>query len=120
VSRTLSAKPHVKSALKTPSSSLASMSKRRMSRTDRNFGEFVVGESLATALGASDVPAAPMDGLGPREGEMSASSGSHPRSRLNVLQKKQARLAQRHCRWMAHLGPSVRSRDPLATADGGE
>jgi hypothetical protein len=51
---------------------------------------------------------------------MSASSGSHPRSRLNVLQKKQARLAQRHCRWMAHLGPSVRSRDPLATADGGE
>jgi hypothetical protein len=67
VSRTLSAKPHVKSALKTPSSSLASMSKRRMSRTDRNFGEFVVGESLATALGASDVPAAPMDGSGPRE-----------------------------------------------------
>jgi hypothetical protein len=110
VSRTLSAKPPLKPVLKTPSSSLASMLKWCVSMTSP-LQEIRIWANCA--WGPQKAPVVLLDGLGRREGETLASSGSHPISSPSVLQNKHTRLAQRLRRWMARLGPSVPSPDPF-------
>jgi hypothetical protein len=111
----LSAKPPVKPALKTPSRSLASVLKQRMSRTSprremRIWASLLLASLELLRLGASEGAScsAGRVGVGAARRGRPASSGSHPRSSPSGLQKKQARLAQRLRRWMAHLVSSVR------------